>query len=174
MEKLYGIVMGKCTESQIPEIKGEDNYEDAEMDSNKPGKSLDAFQKQFRSAVQTLELAGGIKVFLPMLKTIGVLKYTEADAISDEAKVDVKKKVIKQARDKAWKEQVMIDEASELGRDEFPITLTAAFDMLVIKEHQVIEAHQQSNQYCDGQNGVSFVQGGGNGNGTGHSGQDGR
>eukprot|EP00957_Ditylum_brightwellii_P045563 3454833-Ditylum_brightwellii.AAC.1 len=42
-----------------------------------------------------------------MLKTIGVLDYTEADAISDEAKEDEKKKVIKQARDKALKEQVM-------------------------------------------------------------------
>eukprot|EP00957_Ditylum_brightwellii_P172279 13115363-Ditylum_brightwellii.AAC.1 len=43
-----------------------------------------------------------------------------------------------------------------------------------MKEHQVIEAHQQSNQYCDGQNNVSFVQGGGCGNGTGRDGQGGR
>eukprot|EP00957_Ditylum_brightwellii_P026023 1967624-Ditylum_brightwellii.AAC.1 len=28
-----------------------------------------------------------------------------------------------------------IDKASELGRDEFPITLTAAFNVLVMKEH---------------------------------------
>eukprot|EP00957_Ditylum_brightwellii_P024565 1855239-Ditylum_brightwellii.AAC.1 len=63
-----------------------------------------------------------------------------------------------------------IDKASELGRDEFPITLTAAFDMLVMKEHQVIEAHQQSNQYHDGQNGVSFIQGGDSGNSMGHGG----
>eukprot|EP00957_Ditylum_brightwellii_P197434 15042330-Ditylum_brightwellii.AAC.1 len=29
-----------------------------------------------------------------------------------------------------------IDEASELGKDEFPITLTAAFNVLVMKRHQ--------------------------------------
>eukprot|EP00957_Ditylum_brightwellii_P060834 4618602-Ditylum_brightwellii.AAC.1 len=127
MEKLCGIVMGQCTESLKSEIKGENDYEDAEMDSNalwllqtvkkisaginkkknevqKPGESLDTFQKQFRSAVQTLELAGCIKIFLPMLKTIGVLDYTEVDAISDEAKADEKKKVIKQARGKTLKE----------------------------------------------------------------------
>eukprot|EP00957_Ditylum_brightwellii_P062303 4727648-Ditylum_brightwellii.AAC.1 len=113
MEKLYGIVMGQCTESLKSEIKGEGNYEDAEMDSNAlwllqtikkisagistkknetPGKSLDTFQKRFRLAVQTLELVGDIKVFLLMLKTIGVLNYTEADAISDEDKADEKKK----------------------------------------------------------------------------------
>eukprot|EP00957_Ditylum_brightwellii_P056879 4312128-Ditylum_brightwellii.AAC.1 len=43
-----------------------------------------------------------------------------------------------------------IDKASELVRDEFPITLTAAFNVLVMKEHWVIEAHQQSNRYHDG------------------------
>eukprot|EP00957_Ditylum_brightwellii_P194585 14821734-Ditylum_brightwellii.AAC.1 len=64
-----------------------------------------------------------------------------------------------------------INEASELGRDKFPITLTAAFDMLVMKDHWVIEAYQQSNQYCDGWNGISFVQGSGCGNNTGRGGQ---
>eukprot|EP00957_Ditylum_brightwellii_P071996 5472184-Ditylum_brightwellii.AAC.1 len=34
MEKLYGIVMRQCTESLKSEIKGEGDYEDAEMDSN--------------------------------------------------------------------------------------------------------------------------------------------
>eukprot|EP00957_Ditylum_brightwellii_P005705 434522-Ditylum_brightwellii.AAC.1 len=130
METLYGIMMGLCTESLKLEIKGKDDYEDAEMDSNvlwllqmikkisaginteknevqayvnklrdlilliqKLGKSLDAFQKRFRSTVQTLELAGGIKVFLPMLETIGILNYIEANAISDEDKADEKKKL---------------------------------------------------------------------------------
>ena len=120
MEKLYGIVMGQCTESLKSEIKGEDDYEDAEMDSNalwlmqtikrisagintkknevqayvnkirdmvlliqKADESLDAFQKRFRSAVQTLELAGGIEVFLPTLKTIGVLDYSPVEHIVD-------------------------------------------------------------------------------------------
>eukprot|EP00957_Ditylum_brightwellii_P033277 2521143-Ditylum_brightwellii.AAC.1 len=222
--------MGQCTESLKLEIKGKDNYENAEMDSStlwllqtikkisagintkknevqayvnklrdlilliqKPGKSLDTFQKCFRSAVQTLELAGGIEVILPILKTIGVLNYNEADDISEEAKVDEKKKDIKQARDKSLKERVMamlflqnvdkarygkkydeIDKTSELGRDEFPITLTAAFDVLVMNKRWVIEAHQQSNRYCNGQNGISFVQGGGCGNSTGCGGQGGR
>eukprot|EP00957_Ditylum_brightwellii_P142277 10839262-Ditylum_brightwellii.AAC.1 len=82
MGKLYGIMMGQCTESLKSDIKGEDDYEDAEIDSNvlwllqtikkifagihtkkneKPVKSLDIFQKWFRLAVQTLELAGGIE-----------------------------------------------------------------------------------------------------------------
>eukprot|EP00957_Ditylum_brightwellii_P115226 8787547-Ditylum_brightwellii.AAC.1 len=43
-----------------------------------------------------------------------------------------------------------------------------------MKEHWVIKAHQQSNQYHDGRNGVSFVQGGGRGNSMGHGGQGGR
>eukprot|EP00957_Ditylum_brightwellii_P199375 15197159-Ditylum_brightwellii.AAC.1 len=96
------------------------------------------------------------------------------------------KKVIKQARDKALKERVMvmlflqnadkarygqkydeIDEASELGRDEFPITLTAAFDMLVMKEHRIIVAHHRTNRYRNGKHGLSFVQGGGCGDGSG-------
>ncbi len=34
-----------------------------------------------------------------------------------------------------------IDESSELGRDEFPIILTAPFNMLVMKEHRVLENH---------------------------------
>eukprot|EP00957_Ditylum_brightwellii_P054962 4165445-Ditylum_brightwellii.AAC.1 len=67
-----------------------------------------------------------------------------------------------------------IDKASELGRDEFPITLTASFDVLVMKEHWVIEAHQQLNRYHDGWNGISFVQGSGRGNSTGHGGCGGK
>eukprot|EP00957_Ditylum_brightwellii_P131571 10034332-Ditylum_brightwellii.AAC.1 len=49
-----------------------------------------------------------------------------------------------------------------------------------MKEHQVIEAHQQSNQYRYGRNGVSFVWGGDCGNGDssgkgmGRGGQGGR
>eukprot|EP00957_Ditylum_brightwellii_P157751 12006746-Ditylum_brightwellii.AAC.1 len=43
-----------------------------------------------------------------------------------------------------------------------------------MKEHWVIEAHQQSNQYRDGQNSVSFVQGGVCGNSMGCGGQGGR
>ena len=35
--------------------------------------TLDAFQKRFRSTVQTAELAGGHMVFLPKLKTLQVL-----------------------------------------------------------------------------------------------------
>eukprot|EP00957_Ditylum_brightwellii_P146251 11135778-Ditylum_brightwellii.AAC.1 len=46
--------------------------------------------------------------------------------------------------------------------------------MLVIKELWVIKAHQQSNQYCDGQNGIYFNQGGGRGNGMGRGGRGGR
>eukprot|EP00957_Ditylum_brightwellii_P011238 850435-Ditylum_brightwellii.AAC.1 len=45
-----------------------------------------------------------------------------------------------------------IDEGSELSKDEFPITLTAAFDMLVMKEQW----------------------GGGHGNSMGRDGQGGR
>ena len=33
-EKLYGIIMGQCTESLKSEIKGEDTYKNAEMDSD--------------------------------------------------------------------------------------------------------------------------------------------
>eukprot|EP00957_Ditylum_brightwellii_P103305 7872843-Ditylum_brightwellii.AAC.1 len=60
-----------------------------------------------------------------------------------------------------------IDEASELSRDEFPIMLTAAFDMLVMKEHCIIEAHHRTNRYHNGKHGLSFVQGGGRGDGSG-------
>eukprot|EP00957_Ditylum_brightwellii_P137570 10488045-Ditylum_brightwellii.AAC.1 len=60
-----------------------------------------------------------------------------------------------------------IDEASELGRDEFPITLTAVFDMLVMKEHRIIEAHHRINRHRNGKHGLSFVQGGGHGDGSG-------
>ena len=34
MEKLYGVMIGQCTDSLLSEIKGDDGYEDAEMDSN--------------------------------------------------------------------------------------------------------------------------------------------
>eukprot|EP00957_Ditylum_brightwellii_P197435 15042330-Ditylum_brightwellii.AAC.2 len=96
MEKLYGIMMGQCAESLKLEIKGnqkisaEINTKKNEVQAyvnklrnlilsiQKPGKSLDAFQKRFKLAVQTLELVGGIEVFLPILKTIGVLNYNEA------------------------------------------------------------------------------------------------
>eukprot|EP00957_Ditylum_brightwellii_P164001 12486922-Ditylum_brightwellii.AAC.1 len=73
----------------------------------KPGKSLDVFLKRFRSAVQTLELVGGVEAFLPMLKNVGLLDYTEAETETDATKQTEIKKVIKQARDKALKEQVM-------------------------------------------------------------------
>ena len=63
---------------------------------------------------------------------------------------------------------------SELGRDEFPITLTAGFDMLVIKEHRIIEAQHRTNRYHDGRNGVSFMQGGGRGDGSGRGMNSGR
>jgi hypothetical protein len=131
-----------------------------------------------------------------MLKTVGLLDYSEAEEEADEAAQTAMKKVIKQARDKALKERVMamlflqnvdrarygrkydeIDEASELGRDEFPITLTAAFNVLVMKEHRVIEAHHRTNRYRDGRQGLSFVQGGGRGDGSGrgmNGGQGGR
>eukprot|EP00957_Ditylum_brightwellii_P046844 3555613-Ditylum_brightwellii.AAC.1 len=151
----------------------------------KPAESLDVFLKRFRLAVHTLELAGGIEVFLSMLKNIGLLDYTKAETETDATKQTEMKKVIKQARDKAWKKQVMamlflqnadkarygqkyheIDEASELGRDEFPITLTAVFDMLVIKEHCIITAHHKTNMYRNGKHGLSFVQGGGRGDGS--------
>eukprot|EP00957_Ditylum_brightwellii_P132916 10135692-Ditylum_brightwellii.AAC.1 len=81
--------MGQCTESLKSEIKDEGDYEDAEMDSNtlwllqtikkisaginttkneKPGTSLEAFQKRFRLAVQTLESVGSIKMRLKWMK----------------------------------------------------------------------------------------------------------
>eukprot|EP00957_Ditylum_brightwellii_P166233 12655599-Ditylum_brightwellii.AAC.1 len=43
-----------------------------------------------------------------------------------------------------------------------------------MKEHPVIEAHQRSNRYHDGWNGISFVQGSGCGNTTGCGGRGGR
>jgi hypothetical protein len=136
--------------------------------------------------VQTLELAGGVEVFLPMLKNVGLLYYTKAETETDVTKQTEMKKVIKQARDKALRERVMamlflqsadkarygqkydtIDETSELGRDEFPITLTAAFDMLVMKEHCIITAHHRTNRYPDGKHGLSFVQSGSCGDSSG-------
>eukprot|EP00957_Ditylum_brightwellii_P188957 14384358-Ditylum_brightwellii.AAC.1 len=71
----------------------------------KPGESLAVFLKRFRLAVQTLELAGGVEVFVPVLKNVGLLDYTEAKAETDTTKQAEMKKVIKQARDKALKEQ---------------------------------------------------------------------
>eukprot|EP00957_Ditylum_brightwellii_P184759 14072597-Ditylum_brightwellii.AAC.1 len=73
----------------------------------KPGESLDVFLKRFRSAVQTLELAGGAEVCLPMLKNVGLLDYTKAETETDATKQTEREKVIKQARDKALKERVM-------------------------------------------------------------------
>eukprot|EP00957_Ditylum_brightwellii_P150365 11450156-Ditylum_brightwellii.AAC.1 len=63
MEKLYGIVMGQCTESlnwKLKTIKKISTGINTKK-NEKPGKSLGAFQKHFRLAVQTLELAGGIE-----------------------------------------------------------------------------------------------------------------
>eukprot|EP00957_Ditylum_brightwellii_P011492 869027-Ditylum_brightwellii.AAC.1 len=34
MEKLYGVIIGQCTDSLLSGIKGDDSYEDAKMDSN--------------------------------------------------------------------------------------------------------------------------------------------
>ena len=42
-----------------------------------------------------------------MLKTIGLLNYTEAEAQTEETKQAEMKKVIKQAKDKALKERIM-------------------------------------------------------------------
>eukprot|EP00957_Ditylum_brightwellii_P069220 5255478-Ditylum_brightwellii.AAC.1 len=58
----------------------------------KPAKSFDVFLKRFRSAVQTLELAGGIEVFLPMLKNVGLLDYTKAKTETDTTKQTEMKK----------------------------------------------------------------------------------
>eukprot|EP00957_Ditylum_brightwellii_P070666 5370706-Ditylum_brightwellii.AAC.1 len=63
--------------------------------------------QRFRSAVQTLELAGGVEVFLPMLKNVGLLDYIKAKTETDTTKQTEIKKFIKQARDNALKEQVM-------------------------------------------------------------------
>eukprot|EP00957_Ditylum_brightwellii_P089036 6780401-Ditylum_brightwellii.AAC.1 len=129
IEKLYGVIIGQCTDSLLLEIKGDDAYEDAKMDSDalwllrtlkqisaginakknkvqsyinklrelmmliqKPAESLDIFLKRFRSAVQTLELAGGVEVFLPMLKNVGLLDYTKAKTETDATKQTEMKK----------------------------------------------------------------------------------
>ena len=119
--KLYGIILGQCTESLKSEIKGEDEYEEKEMDSdalwlmetikkisagintkknevqayiNKcrdvwnciqlSNESLDAFQKRFRSTAQTADLAGGEMLFLPTLKTIGLIDMERVNSIVSE------------------------------------------------------------------------------------------
>ena len=136
-----------------------------------PIETLDAFQKRFRSTVQTAELAGGHMIFLPELKKVGKI---EMDQVTTE-----EYEVLKVKRDKQVKESVLammfmqnadkarygrkydeIDEASELGQDEFPKTLTQPFDILVMQEHRVIERHQRVKQF-DNRRGVTFVQGGG-------------
>eukprot|EP00957_Ditylum_brightwellii_P141887 10809474-Ditylum_brightwellii.AAC.1 len=46
-----------------------------------------------------------------------------------------------------------------------------------MKEHRIIEAHHRTNRYRDGKHGLSFVQGGGRGGGSGrgmNGGQGGR
>eukprot|EP00957_Ditylum_brightwellii_P098882 7533070-Ditylum_brightwellii.AAC.1 len=58
----------------------------------KPARSLDVFLKRFRSAVQTLELAGSIEVLLPMLKNVGLLDYTKAETETDATKQTEMKK----------------------------------------------------------------------------------
>ena len=133
--------------------------------------TLDAFQKRFRSTAQTAELAGGRMIFLPELRSI---KKIDRDDVSAE-----EYEVLKGKQDKQVKENVLamlfmqnadkarygrkydeIDEASELGRDEFPKTLTQAFDILVMQEHRVIERHNRVRQN-ENRRGVAFVQGGG-------------
>ena len=117
--------MGQCSDFLKSEIKGEDGYEDKEMDFDalclmemikqisdgintkknevqayvnkchdvwnciqKVDKSLDTFQKRFRSTAQTTDLAGGEKLFLPKINIVCQFDMTKVNSIvdSDEGK----------------------------------------------------------------------------------------
>mmetsp|Transcript_13831 Transcript_13831/g.20192 ORF Transcript_13831/g.20192 Transcript_13831/m.20192 type:complete len:201 (-) Transcript_13831:48-650(-) len=141
-------------------------------------------------------------LFLPTLKTVGITDMERVNSImgenADEQAVlrAAKLAELKTARNKKVKERVLamlfmqnvdrsrygkkyeeIDEASELGRDEFPTTLTQAFHIFVMQEYRVIERHQRS-RYQEGRHGFAFAQGGGrtggedreNGSGNGNGG----
>ena len=83
-------------------------------------------------------------IFLPKLKNItsideSLVTSEEYEVLKDKRDKQVKERVLAmmfiQNADKAryGKKYDKIDEASELGRDEFPTTLTQAFDILVME-----------------------------------------
>ena len=54
-----------------------------------------------------------------------------------------------------WKRIYRIGQVTELGRYEFPTTVTGAYDVLIMEEHRILEKY---NTCTKGKRGTSFLQ----------------
>ena len=168
----------------------------------KHNETLDEFFKRVRSQVQTLKMAGGTNVFLPLLKTVGQLSTTEKTtanlaiiSATDDAEKKKAEEDLETLKEKKMEEAVLamlllqqadrirygrryteLDRNVDVGRDDFPTTVTSAFNILTLEERRVLEQNNRQQGRGGANPSYQFAQsgqeGGGNGNGGGGGGDD--
>ena len=128
----------------------------------------------------TIKLAGGIALFTPLLTTVGQItagEQSDADlrinSAADTTEKDKAKKGLQDMKDKRMEQAIVamllmqqadrirygrrygeLDRSMDLGRDEFPVNITGAFDILTLEEHRVLE---QSNRQQSGNVRPSYI-----------------